>query len=66
MSGLVEIFLKFESILSEKDSVRDSIQENVKGIIRLSKTVIGLIHRGLLEKAKLAAEFLRKPGCSSK
>ncbi|MBS7610661.1 hypothetical protein KEJ27_00375 [Candidatus Bathyarchaeota archaeon] len=56
MSGLVEIFLKFESILSEKDSVRDSIQENVKGIIRLSKTVIGLIHRGLLEKAKLAAD----------
>ncbi|MEM2849070.1 MAG: hypothetical protein QXI36_02200 [Candidatus Bathyarchaeia archaeon] len=56
MSELVEIFLKLESILSEKDSVRDSIQENVKNIIRLSKTVIGLIHRGLLEKAKLEAD----------
>ncbi len=56
VSELTEIFLKLESILSEKDSVRDSIQENVKSIMRLSKTVLGLIHRGLLERAKLEAD----------
>jgi translin len=56
MTELMEVFLKLENVLSEKDSIRDSIQENVRNIIRLSKTVIGLIHRGLLEKAKSEAD----------
>lgn len=45
--------MKLEDVLSEKDSIRDSIQEITRRIIRLSKTVLGLIHRGLLEEAKL-------------
>ncbi|MEM2428329.1 MAG: haloacid dehalogenase [Candidatus Bathyarchaeia archaeon] len=56
VSKLEEIFAKLEHTLSEKDSVRDSIQETARSIIRLSKTVLGLIHRGLLEEAKLEAD----------
>lgn len=56
MNSLEEVFSRIRDILAEKDEVRDSIQECARSIVRLSKTVLALIHRGLLEDARAKAE----------
>jgi len=56
MDYLEEVFYSLRDVLAEKDEVRDLIQECVRSIVRLSKTVLSLIHRGLLEEARVKAE----------
>lgn len=60
MSSLEEVFSRLRDALLEKDRVYEQIRECVREIIRLSKIVISLVHRGLMDEAKAEAEGFKQ------